>query len=487
MDKNIDINNLLNGLTPFDIRTNLFKKGNYDFIVDGEDRFGKPATHKKMKKCFEILMSNNYKSILYGGGAGSGKSWTGCCWLLFMCILYPKSKWFVARNEIGLVIKSVYVTFIKVCEEYGFDDFNFNAVHNFIKFGNGSMISFVEIKKKPSDPNYTSLGSTEYTGGWIEEGGEIDETGATVIGTRVGRHLNNKFTLNGNVLRGIVFITCNPEKNWLKTEFYDKWKKNELEPKKFYLPALIDDNPFATEDYHENLNNLKLKNQYLYEKLKKGDWDYSDNPYQLPEQEMIEAIFSNDHVDDGKTYLTADVARQGSDKAVIIAWSGWVAKEIITYDKSSIPDIVHAIKYLRHKYRIPKTRCIADGDGVGGGVIDYTDIKEFRNNARPIRKGKDTPNYRNLQIQCLYLLAEKINAGEIWINADIESKVKEDIKVELAQIQSAPSKRNDNKLDCKAKGDIKSDIGRSPDYRDALFMRIFFDLKKTVNIVTNWN
>ena len=291
-------------------------------------------------------------------------------------------------------------------------------------------------------------------------------------------------------------MTCNPKQNWAKTLIYDKhlngslYKENK-EPNtitKIYLNCLVTENPFIEQDYVNNLKAQAKENKSMYERLFKGNWDYDDNPYQLAEQEMIDTIFENDQVPEGKTYLTADVARQGSDKAVIIAWSGWVAKEIITYDKSSIPDIVHAIKYLRNKYRIPRTRCIADGDGVGGGVIDYANIKEFRNGGRPIKSGKDTPNYRNLQIQCLYLLADKINDGGVWIDADIESKVKEDIKVELAQIQSVPNKRDDNKLDCKAKGDIKSDIGRSPDYRDAIFMRVFFELKSNfANLTTNWN
>src|SRR5690606_9790230 len=215
----------------------------------------------------------------------------------------------------------------------------------------------------------------------------------------------------------------------------------------------------------------------------KGNWNFIDNPYQLAEQEMIEAIFDNDHVKGGRTYITADIARHGSDKAVIIAWSGWVIKEVITYDYSSIPDIVHSIKYLRNKYKVPKTRAIADADGIGGSVCDYAGIKEFKNGARPIRIGENKPNYRNLQVQCLYELAEKINEGGLYIEADLENKVKEDIKAELAQIQSVPNKRDDNKLDCKPKSEIKQDLGRSPDYRDAIFMRVFFDLKRpTANL-----
>jgi phage terminase large subunit len=477
------INELTGGLKPIDVRAALFKKGDFDFIVRGLNEDGVEVVHEKQRKALEILTCGKYEEFLYGGAAGGAKSWTGCAWIMFMAICYPGTKYFIARNELKDILDSVLVTFNKVAKEYGFTDFKFNAVKNFIQLGNGSHINFIEIKYKPSDPMFEDVGSTEYTCGWIEEVGEIHETGAAVIASRVGRHLNGKYGI-----KGTVFYTCNPKRNWAKTLFYDKSKNGTLEDDKAYLGCLITENPFIEKDYVRKLQKIGEKDKSLYERLFRGNWDYEDNPYQLAEQEMIDGIFENDQVQEGKTYLTCDVARQGSDKAVIVAWRGWIVEEIITYDKSSIPDIVHAIKYLRNKYKIARTRCIADGDGVGGGVIDYSNIKEFKNNGKPIRQGKDTLNYRNLQIQCLYLFAEKINEGEVWIRADLEQKVKEEIKTELAQIQSVPNKRGGEKLDCKTKGQIKTDIGRSPDYRDALFMRVFFDLKKgTANLTTTWS
>jgi len=226
----------------------------------------------------------------------------------------------------------------------------------------------------------------------------------------------------------------------------------------------------------------------LYERLFKGNWDYEDNPYQLCEQEMIDMVFSNDHVESEKAYLTADIARFGADKAVIFVWMGWKIVDMLEFDISKTTDISHAIMHFRRKYKIPTTRCVGDADGVGGGVIDQTGIKGFKNNARAIRKGKDMPNYRNLQVQCLYLLADKVNDGGLWIAYDgLTNKQKSEIKEDLSQIQRLPNMRADSKLDCKSKGAIKSDIGRSPDYRDALLMRVWFDLKKFKrNLVTKW-
>ena len=71
---------------------------------------------------------------------------------------------------------------------------------------------------------------------------------------------------------------------------------------------------------------------------------------------------------------------------------------------------------------------------------------------------------------------------------DLSSQQKKHIKQELQQIQRKADFEPEKKLECKSKADIKADIGRSPDYRDALLMRVIFDLKKSfAELVTTWN
>lgn len=476
-----------------ELRKNMFKASDFDFIVKGianntESNWkkGEVAKHIKQEKALQILTSNEYDQFLYGGAAGGAKSFTGMCWVILSALCYPNTRYFIARNELKDIRDSVMVTFGEVCDFLGVKDFKYNAVFNYIKFPNGSEINLIEVKYKPSDPEYKDVGSTLYTSGWFEEVGEVNEKAVSVLTTRVNRWNVDKYGL-----KGIVFMTGNPSKNWTKQKFHDKAKKGLLEIdnedesnfKKYYLGCLVTENPFISQKYIDSLRKQASNDKAIYERLFKGNWDYDDNPYQLANQEAIEEIFDNDHVTEGMSYLTVDVARFGADKAVLIAWKGWVVKEIITYDLSSTQKIVSAITYLRQKYRIPKSRCIADSDGVGGGVVDIADIKSFKNNGTPIGINRNTPNYANLQVQCLYLLADKINEREIYIeeeslsNLDDPKKAKEHILEELAQIQSRPNVRDATKLQAKNKSEIKEDIRRSPDYRDALFMRIWFDLK----------
>ena len=479
-----------------DIYTEMFRKGDFSFIVEGlannsegDWEQGEMTKHEKQEMALKILTDNEHDEFLYGGAAGGAKSWTGVCWEVFSCLAYPDTNWFIARNQLKDLLDSVLKTFRKVCKEYGIEDWKFNAQKNYIEFGNGSRINFIEVSYKPSDPMYEDLGSTEYTGGWIEEIGEVHEMAAIVLGTRIGRHLNSKYNLKKK-----MFMTCNPKRNWGKTKFYDKhvngslYEENKIPMpngrkriQRIYLDCLVTENPFIDQDYIDGLMAKALDHKPTYERLFKGNWDYEDNPYQLAEQEMIDTIYDNNHVPEGKGYITADVARFGSDKARIGYWSGWRLKHVISLDISKTTDVELAIMTLRMKYRIPKTRVVIDQDGVGGGVVDGTGGKGFKNNGRPIKIKRDMPNYKNLQVQCLYTLADKINEGGIHIEADLTGTEKDEIKTELAQIQSKGDQDPERKLDCKSKGDIKQDIGRSPDWRDMILMRVFFDLKRDIS------
>ena len=473
-----DINNTISAISPLDIRVELFKKRNFDFIVCGKDHNGNDVEHKKMRKVLLALTSNKYEEILSGGSAGNGKSWAGCTWLLFMCLSYPGTRYFISRNELKDLVDSVLVTWNKVCRAYGFTDWKYNAVKNYIQLGEksgGSHINLIELKRKPSDPMFEDLGSTEYTSGWAEEVSEQDEMGINVISTRVGRHMNAKYGI-----KAVILMTTNPKKNWVKTRFYDRWKNNTLPEDLAYLPAVVTDNPFIEKEYIEKLRKMGAKDKSLYERLFKGNWDYEENPNALCYYEKIEEVFTNDIVEDGSPAITCDAARNGSDLAVILVWKGWRVVDKKTFDISKTTDISASINIFRRKYKVIKKRVVVDSDGVGGGVADEVDGISFKNGAKPIKEKGDMPNYRNLQVQCLYHLADRINENGLWIDCDLTSEEKEYIKAELDQIQSVTG--DYKKLDCKPKSEIKRDLGRSPDWRDALFMRVYLDLRPNPTI-----
>lgn len=446
-------------------RVEMFKRGIFDFITCIGDK-----KHEKQEQALRILTNDTTVEFLYGGAAGGAKSWTGCSWLTFSALAYPDTHWFVGRESLKRLRESTHLTFSKVFAQYGIkigEDVKYNGQDHYWEFANDSRIDYLDLRYLPSDALYERYGSVEYTGGWIEEGGEINFGAFDTLKTRIGRHLNDRHGL----LRKL-FVTCNPKKNWMYTTFYKPYTNDTLPADRSYLPALVTDNPFNEKGYIQALESTTDK--VKKERLLKGNWDYDDNPNAMCSYDAIQAIFNNDlAVDDGFNYLTADIARFGSDKARIGVWKGWKLIEQVSFDISKTTEIQKTIAHLRQKHRIPKRQSIADEDGVGGGVVDNTGIIGFTNNGRPF----EGENYQNLQTQCAYKLAERINDGEFGIDCDLSEEDKEDIATELGQLQTYDVD-SDGKLKIKPKELIKQDIGRSPDWRDLFLMRSYFDYKK---------
>lgn len=84
--------------------------------------------------------------------------------------------------------------------------------------------------------------------------------------------------------------------------------------------------------------------------------------------------------------------------------------------------------------------------------------------------------FEHLKTQCYVKLAEYVNLGKIRISVDdpeIKSKLIEelDIIVEIALDK-------DSKVMLIKKEDIIAKLGRSPDYADAMMMRMFYEIDK---------
>ena len=421
---------------------------------------------KKQHLAWQALQDKETTVVVYGGAAGGGKSWLGCEWLIVMSYFFPGTRWFIGREEWKRLRSTTVLTFYKVLKHHKVPtgEWTYNGQDHYFQCSNGSRIDLLDLKYLPSDPLYERYGSEEFTGGWIEEGGEVNFGAYDTLKSRIGRYMNVEYGILGKIL-----ITCNPKKNWLYTEFYKPFKSSILKAGIKFIQAYVTDNKYLDENYINSLKSITDKSKK--ERLLKGNWEYDDDPSTLCEYDAIVAILSNDHVNHGTKYITADIARMGSDKALIGVWSGWRLIERVSFDVSKTTEIQSAINNLRNKHAIPKYHCIADEDGVGGGVIDNTGVVGFINNSKAL----NDENYYNLQSQCCYKLAEQINESQIYIECELSPQEREDIKEEMEQLKSYQSD-NDGKLRILPKEQIKDNIGRSPDWRDMIMMRKYFDL-----------
>lgn len=425
------------------------------------------------------------EDVVFGGGAGGGKSWLGCEWEITQCLMYPGVRYFIGRDELKKIRQSTVVTIYKVLRYHKIRPesiFKFNGQDNAFKFRNGSQIDLLELKYIPSDPMFERFGSLEYTGGMVEEGGEVWEDAKMMISSRVGRHMNDYYGLLGKTL-----TTCNPKKNWLYYNFYLPWKEGTLTPDKAFIQALARHNDKGESGY---LRVLDKFTGAMRARLRDGNWEYENDPACLIETSAIDKLFRDFGWAVGdpseRYYITCDVARLGKDFTVIGVWKGWHCK-LYKFAKQDTVQTAQQIKQFMAMYNVPAHRVIVDADGVGGGVVDQLRCMSFVNVSRPFpapinpaRDKNDKPvpeNYATLKAQCYYRTAEKINMEVIKLSFETGNPDKERT-LAIEEMEQVKRKKldGDGKMDVIGREDIVKMIGRSPDYFSAIMMRAYFEL-----------
>lgn len=420
------------------------------------------------------------KEVLYGGAAGGGKSWLGCEWLIINCLRYPNTKWFIGREELKRLRSSTFQTLLKVRQHHGMaqDYWRYQGQDNFIEFPNGSRIDLLDLQYKPSDPMYERFGSLEYTGGWIEEGGEINFGAYDVLKTRIGRWYNTEYNLLPKLL-----VTCNPKRNWMYDEFILPYRSKTLPQHQAFIEAYVTDNPYIDKEYIVNLKNIKDESKK--ERLLHGNWDYDNDPTRIYSDDGLDNLRTNEFIQPtGKTYITCDVARFGADKTVIMVWDGFVVVDIYVADQTGIDEVILTIRQLSNKYNVGRSNVVIDQDGVGGGAVDVLRAKGFTNNAKAIVNKFKNENYRNLKSQCYFKSASRVNDFGVYLSPIVANKCYKELKEELAAIKQDNPDSDENRLGIIKKDKIKESIGRSPDYADCFMMREYFTLaKKSVRAI----
>ncbi len=422
----------------------------------------------KQEHAVYYLKDSETKELIYGGAAGGGKSALGVLWLIEQCQTYPGTRWLMGRSKLKALKETTLNTFFELTTKLKIaNQFNFNAQSGIIYWNNGSEILLKDLYLYPSDPNFDSLGSLEITGAFIDECNQVTYKAWQIVKSRI-RYKIKELGISPKLLG-----TCNPSKNWVYAQFYLKDKNKTIDKDKKFIQALPKDNPHLPQSYLESLLSLDENSK---QRLYYGNWEYDNDPAKLIDYEKIQNIFTNDFVPSGEAFISADIARFGSDKMVINVWQGFRVVEIYTLSKSSITETAQAIKDLAGKWKVPVTNIIADEDGVGGGVVDILRCKGFVNNSKPLPVENQIVQYQNLKTQCYFKLAEMIQNGEIFVNCT-DGTIIDEMSKELEQVKRDKID-SDGKLCLLSKEKVKESIGRSPDYSDALMMRMYFCFKQ---------
>jgi phage terminase large subunit len=413
--------------------------------------------------------------IVYGGSKGSGKSYLGCSLIFGDAFTYDGTYYFIARRKLNDIRKFTIPSIYEVFRHWGLDGgyYSYNGQDSYFQLANKSRVYLLDAAHLPSDPLFQRFGSMQMTRGWIEEAGEFEESAKNNLAASIGRWKNGDYGIVGKLLQ-----TCNPSKNYLYREYYRKHKDGGLEKWRRFVQALPEDNKKLPEGYLENLHRTLSPNEK--ERLLYGNWEYDDDPAALIQYEKILDCFSNSFLTGmGDTFITADIARFGSDTTVVGVWTGFCV-HLYQYSHLSVSEVAAKIKQFQNKYQVPNSRTIADEDGVGGGVVDILGCCGFVNNSSPLANPltKEPENYNNLKSQCYFRLAERINKAGLYIECD-DVDIKSQIIQELEQVKQHNMDK-DGKRQVLPKDKVKDLIGRSPDFSDTLMMREWFELSPKI-------
>lgn len=418
---------------------------------------------RQVEALMHLAIDSPVEQVLYGGGAGGGKTRFGCMWQIQRRLKYAGTRSLIGRSKLDTLKKTTLNTFFETCADFGLladKHYTYNGQTNVITFFNGSEIVLKDLFAYPSNPNFDSLGSLEITDYFIDEVAEVTEKAVNIVHSRC-RYKLNEFNL---IPKG--FLSCNPSKGWLYNEFYLKYRNNELPVHRAFVQALPTDNPHLPQAYIESLRRLP---EYDRKRLLEGNWEFDDDSDKLFATDNLLRMFRNELLD-GTKYITSDIARFGKDRTIICVWNGLTLIELKMLHKASIDEVVNEIRNTAKNHNVLLQNVVCDEDGVGGGVVDYLKCRGFVNGS----KAKQ-PQYQNLKSECYYTLAQYIEENKLTIFVNDK---KEQIVRELEMIKRHRADV-DGKLQVTPKDQIKLREGISPDIADAIMMRMFFELNKS--------
>ena len=240
------------------------------------------------------------------------------------------------------------------------------------------------------------------------------------------------------------------------------------------------------------LANLASQDEQTRAQLLEGNWKVVISENDIYSYSDLVGALENKYTNDsGETYITADIALQGSNKFVVGVWKGQTLVDIHIMLKSNGKEVLEAITDLAKKYRVPNRNIAFDADGVGGYLDGFLQgAQSFNGGAKVIEVKDETTgrvikeNYFNLKAQVFYRSGAAVSRGEYSISQEVAAKMFDE-KMTVRQrfmFERSAIKRDkvdqDGKLKLIPKEEMKVKLnGESPDLFDMFAMREFFNLK----------
>lgn len=432
---------------------------------------------RKQRLALDLLADPQIVDLDFGGAAGGSKSWTVCLWMVMQCRQYPGIRIGLGRKELTRLKQTTVYTLLREIHpalRVKPHEYKYNDHKGLISYINGSEILLVDLNFQPSDPDYDSLGSLNFSHTCIEEIGEIRKKARDVFTSRKNRFKNDEFGIVGKSVQ-----TQNPSQNFTYSEYYEpyknlgagdyqKWPIGEVEidgvmktAYRAFIKALPTDNPFLPQNYIELLKQLPPQER---KRLYEGNWDYMDDDDMLFKPQLLDKA-STSEPREGVKFIGVDVSDKGKDKTIAtLIEDGIVTKQkYLGYAPDNPTPIseqlsLGLIQFAQTEgFKATDARRIAiEGNGVGVGIRDF-----MRSKGWGITEYTATSQTRS---QAYYDASQDMDKGELQILNSLETIT------ELRKQLMAHTYEVDDKLRPKVlkKDKIKEILGKSPDEADSL-------------------
>lgn len=403
-------------------------------------------------------LDKRYRFLLYGGGVGGGKTIVSLGFADEMCQRYPGIRVCIIRKTLRAIKRNTWPSFEKILKANG--ERNRAELHRgdaTYAYKNGSEVIFMGCNTE-DDPELNDLKGLEVTFIVLEEANELHEKVFDTSFERAGRWLNKEFDIPP-----LVICTTNPSNNWVKHRFYEPWSEGQLKAPFYFQQALPHHNPHLPKSYIENLEYLP---EAEYERMVKGNWDYSDIPNLLtPYVHFKTCIAREDELLNRKPkYLGIDVAREGNDKTILCFGDelGILFFEEYRHDKCR--KTAPIIKRHKSDFELEDSNIIFDANGNGAAMEEALNEQGiFATLFKSQEKAQSAPEmknyiFRNKRAEAAWMFRRDVYREEILYPFHKEFQ---------KQCLAIKYKMPDNYICIESKEKIKKELGYSPDYHEA--------------------
>ena len=437
----------------------------------------------KQYEALQYFRDDITTEIWFGWAAWWSKTRLGCFAVRSSCIEFPWSRWVIWRKELVNLRRTTLHTYNTMMDFYKIpeqDRWIINSQTNTIRFPNKSEIILLDCATQTSDTEWTRFWSLELTGAFIDESNEVDVKGIEMLKTRIWR--KNTFEINWQIVKKHPkFLECfNPNKWHVYNDYYLPRKNGTLPSYRKFVRATAKDNPYLSPEY---IQQLERSDEMTRQRLLYWNFDYDDTPWKLFRRDEISDLFTANVPSSDETYITCDVARLWDDMTVIVVRKGLEAVEIKSYNWRTTDQTVETIRELERYYNCRRSNICIDSDWVWWWVCDHLRwCVNFMNNWTPIVQKDELRNYANLKTQCYFKLKYLMEKREIRVNTSWE--IKDKLQNELDNIL-VKDLEWENKIRLESKEDMKKRLWHSPDYADAIMMRMYWTLGRPYSPVTH--